>query len=189
MVREDLTNMKKENMVVSLFFNEPTKQWHFEEILGVAGISRPQATHWLKKFTKGGLIKRVKLRGKMPYYVADFESPNYQTEKRLFALRTLSESGLLNHLLALPKAQTVLLFGSLSRWDWYKDSDIDLFIYGSPEGLETGRFRTRLHREIQTFVCRDKEGLKKYGPSLLRNIAEGYLVKGNLDFLRVEAYA
>lgn len=181
--------MKKKNMVLSLFFNEPTKQWHFEEILRAAGISRPQATHWLKKFAKGGLIKRVKLRGKMPYYVADFESPNYQTEKRLFALRTLSESGLLSHLLALPKAQTVILFGSLSRWDWYTASDIDIFIYGDPEGLESGRFRTRLHREIQAFVCKDKTELKEYSPSLLRNIAEGYLVKGSLDFLQVEAYA
>ncbi len=176
-------------MVLSLFFNEPTKQWHFEEILGAAGISRPQAAQWLKKFIKEGLVKRVKPRGKMPYYVADYESPNYQTQKRLFALRTLGESGFLNHLLALPKAQTVILFGSLSRWDWYRDSDVDIFIYGSPEGLETGKFRSRLHREIQTFVCRDKDELKDYSHSLLRNIVEGYLVKGSLDFLQGEAYA
>ncbi len=53
----------KEDFVLELFYNEPTKHWHFEDILKTAKISRPQAAAWLKKFEKEGLAKRVKEKG------------------------------------------------------------------------------------------------------------------------------
>ncbi len=188
-VRVILTIMRKDTMVLELFFNEPTRHWHFEEILKAAGISRPQAAHWLKKFVKEDLVNRVKPQGKMPYYVANHEHPHYRTAKRLFALDSLAESGFLNHLAGLPKAETILLFGSMSRSDWYSESDVDVFIYGRPEGLQLGRYRRVLKREISTFVCRNKAELKKYEPALLRNILEGHLVKGTLDFIDVVVHA
>jgi len=181
----NLTNMKKEDPVLTLFFNEPTKQWHFENILRSADISRPQASQWLRKLTKEGIIQRIKPRGKMPFFIADHQNPAYQTRKKLFALKTLEKTGFLSHLAGLKKAKTVILFGSLSRWDWAKDSDIDLFFYGNTEGFDQGRFRGSLHREIEIFACKDQKELKKMPAALLRNIIEGYLIKGTLDFIEV----
>ena len=180
--------MSKEKRVLELFFNEPTKHWHFEEVLKFAKISRPQGMNWLKKFRLLGLIKRIKPKGEMPYYVANYERPEYQSKKQLYALNMLEEQGFLTHLTGLTKAHTIILFGSLSRWDWHRDSDIDIFILGDPEGFNKQEFRSKLHREIETFVCRNKQELSHFNPALLRNIAEGYLVKGNLDFLE-RAYA
>jgi len=176
--------MKKGNFVLGLFFNQPTKHWHFEKIIGATDISRPQATYWLKKFIKENLIKRIKPRGKMPYYIGNYEHPNYQTKKRLFALQKMDTSGFLNHLITLP-AQTVIIFGSFSRWDWYQDSDIDVFIFGKDTGLEQGLYELKLHRDIQVFTAKNKNDLKKFKPGLLRNILEGYRVKGTLDFIEV----
>jgi len=175
--------MSKENVVLELFFQEPSKQWHFEEILTSAQISRPQATQWLKRFRSLGLIKRVKPRGAMPYSIANFENSVYQTKKRLYALNQLEERGFLSHLASLVGAQTVILFGSLSRWDWHKDSDIDIFIYGDAKDFDKQQFRKKLHREIETFICKDTTALSTMNPALLRNIAEGYLIKGDLKFL------
>jgi len=177
--------MKKDGLVLDLFFNESTKHWHFEEILNTVKISRPQAANWLRKFIKEGIVKRIKPQGKMPYYVGNYESSAYQSRKRLFALNELEKQGFLSHLASLPKAQTVILFGSMSRWDWNKESDIDLFVYGDPEGFDKGSFRAKLGREIETFVCKDNEELQRFKPALLRNIVEGYLIKGTLNFVRV----
>ncbi|MFH1638143.1 MAG: nucleotidyltransferase domain-containing protein [Candidatus Woesearchaeota archaeon] len=170
----------KQTTMQELFFNHPAKHWHFEEILEQAKISRGKAASWLKTLTKQRLIIRIKEKGKMPYYVSSYESPEYQNQKRLSALNRLHECGLLNYLKSLKGAKTVILFGGFSRWDWHKDSDIDIFIYGSPGRIEVGRYESRLHRDIQLFIGKGKSGLRKFSPELLRNIINGNVIKGSI---------
>ncbi len=179
----------KESNLLELFFNEPTKHWHFEEAIKVASISRKQAVRWLKLFQKERLINRIKERKKMPYYVSNYASPEYQNKKRIFALDKLYNSGFLNHLMNLPKAITVILFGSMVRGDWHKHSDIDLFIYGKPDGLRAGKYELLLNRDIQVFECLDMQNLRKFPEGLLRNILRGDIIKGNLGFVRVQVNA
>ncbi|MBU4493276.1 MAG: nucleotidyltransferase domain-containing protein [Nanoarchaeota archaeon] len=175
----------KEEKVVELFFESPTREWHFEEIVKGAKITRSKADRWLKQFIKEGLIKRIKKKGKMPYYISSYDSPKYKNRKRIFGLTKLYESGLLNHLGYLEKAKTIILFGSFSRSDWYKNSDIDIFIYGDPKGLRIVDYELKLHRDIQLFICQNKKDLSKLGEGLIRNIIKGNLIKGDMDFVRV----
>lgn len=179
----------KEECMLKLFFENPSREWHFEEMLSNAKITRSKASKWLRKFNREGLIKRVKERGKMPYYKGNCESPAYQNRKKLFALSLFYESGLLNHLSSLKKARAVIIFGSFSRWDWHKNSDIDLFIYGEPEGLKIAKYEMKLHRDIQVFACRSKKELARLGSGLMRNIIKGDIIKGDIDFVRVESNA
>jgi len=175
----------KENKVLELFFEQPTKEWHFEEILKEAKIARSKADAWLKEFMKQGIIKRIKRKGEMPHYISNHSWPEYRNRKKIFALKTLHESGLLNHLYSLKKSKTVILFGSFTRSDWYEKSDIDIFIYGDSEGLKIAEYETRLHRDIQVFICQNKKELARLGKGLIRNIIKGDLIKGDLDFLEV----
>ena len=130
----------------------------------------------------------VKLSGKMPYYIGNYNSPTYKNKKKLFALTKLDESGLLDHLSSLPKADTVILFGSYSRSDWYKESDIDIFIHGDAQGLKVAEYELKLHRDIQLFICHDKKELTKLGSGLLKNIIKGNFIKGDLDFIEVSVH-
>lgn len=179
----------KEIDVLKLFYEEPSREWHFEEILNHAKIVRSKATSWLKKFIKEGLIKRVKEKGKMPYYISDYASPDYQTKKRIFALDKLYKSGLITHLKTLKNVESVILFGSFSRWDWTKSSDIDIFIYGNVDDLKISKYELNLHHEIQLFVCERKEDLNKLGKGLIKNIIKGDIITGNLDFIGVNINA
>ena len=174
---------------MELFFNNPTKEWHFEEILKAAFIARSKANQWLKKLVKDKVVKRIKKKGQMPYYLSNYNSPEYKNRKKLFGLTRLYQSGLLNHLESLPKAKTVILFGSFSRSDWYKNSDIDIFIYGNPEGLRIAPYELKLHKNIQLFICQDKDDLSRLGTGLIRNIIKGNLIKGNVDFIEVGIHA
>jgi len=178
----------KQEKILELFFDHPTKQWHFEEIVNAAKIARSKADRWLKLLTKQELIKRVKLSGKMPYYIGNYTSTIYKNKKKLFALTKLDESGLLDHLSSLPKADTVILFGSYSRSDWYKESDIDIFIHGDAQGLKVAEYELKLHRDIQLFICHDKKELTKLGSGLLKNIIKGNFIKGDLDFIEVSVH-
>jgi len=58
----------KEDNVLEFFFENPTKEWHFEDIVKQAIIARSKSDRWLKKFIKKRIIKRIKKKGKMPYY-------------------------------------------------------------------------------------------------------------------------
>src|SRR3989338_1769858 len=84
----------KEKNVMELFFENPTREWHFEEIVKEAKIARSKTDSWLKKFIKNRLVKRIKKKGKMPYYISDFASSEYKSKKRIFALNKLYETGL-----------------------------------------------------------------------------------------------
>ena len=177
----------KEDQVLELFFNSP-KYWHFDEILKKSGVSRPRLAEWLKKLTKDGIIKKVKPRGKMPYYVPITKSKTFQHKKRLFALKRMTESGLLNHLASLKKAKVVIVFGSFSRADWYDSSDIDIFIYGDDSDFRQGKYELKLKRDIQVHNAKDNEGLKRI-KKMLPYIISGDFVKGSIEELGVDIHA
>lgn len=162
-----------------LFFDHPTKHWHFEELLKTVGLSRGQTNFWIRKLKKEGLISRIKPKKKMPYYLANYQSPHYQNSKKIFALKKLHEAGLLDYLSSLEKAKLVVLFGSFSRWDWHAESDIDLFVYGEIDQLDLGPHHQKLHREIQIFSGKNEEDLARYGPALLKNVLKGMKIKGD----------
>ena len=91
----------KEESVLELFLEQPTKEWHFEEIQRVTKLARSKVDQWLKRFVQEKLIKRVKEAGKMPYYLGNYESAEYQNKKRLNSFQKLYNSGFLNHLSSL----------------------------------------------------------------------------------------
>ena len=177
----------KEDDVLELFYNS-SGHWHFKDIMDKVDISRPQLAQWLKKFEDEGVIKRVKQKGKMPYYVHDFQNPKFHVRKRLYAQQKLASSGLLEHLASLPKAKVVILFGSFSRSDWYKDSDIDIFIYGNDDNFEQGKYELKLHRDIQVHAAKNTTDLKRID-KMIPYIIAGDFIKGSIQDLgvRIEA--
>lgn len=177
----------KEDCILELFFNS-SKHWHFKELKEKSGLSRSRLAAWLKKLEKDTIIKRIKPKCKMPYYVRVFDSKTFQNRKRLFALKKLTESGILNHLSELPKAKVIIIFGSFSSYDWHTKSDIDIFIYGSDDGFEQGRYELKIHRDIQVHLARSKKELKKMD-KMLPYIISGDFIKGSVKDLGVEIHA
>jgi len=170
----------REANILELFFNEPTKQWHLQQIKKCVPIAANKISKWLKKFAREKLIQRVKIKGKMPYYVALHDSSRFTHAKLLFGLQKFHEAGFLEYLSSLEKAKVVILFGSFSRGDWYKESDIDIFLYGIEDDarLGLGKFYFKLHREIQVFSGENPEDLRRLGSPLVKNIIKGICLKG-----------
>lgn len=171
----------KENNILELFFNEPTKQWHFKDIVEKANISEQRANHWLKCLKKKKIIKHIKPKCKMPYFIAEYNNSNYKIKKKIYALNRFYETGLLNKLQSLKNAKTVVIFGSFARSDWNTKSDIDVFIYGDPEDLRYGTIWLR--RELQVHTFKTKKEIRNIKSSLINNVIKGYFVKGNIHDL------
>lgn len=177
----------KEDSVLGLFFNTP-KQWHFDELAVRSGLSRDRLNYWLKSFVKQGMVKKVKMKGKMPHYVGCYDNPDFQHRKRLFALRMLTESGLLSRLSALQGVKVAVVFGSFSMADWYDHSDVDVFIYGDDSEFDRLKYGSKLHREIQVHTAKNKKDIRRMG-RMLPYIVGGDFVKGSITDLGVKVEA
>ncbi len=172
---------KKEDNIVGLFFNEPTKHWHFKDIVNQAGISGQRANFWLKKLVADRIIKRIKISGQMPYYIANFNTSAYKNSKKIFALNKMQDTGLLNRLSALKKAKAVVLFGSFARSDWNTESDVDIFVLGDPGELESGSLWEG--RTLEVHTCRTQEDIKAIRSGLMNNVVKGFFIKGSVHDL------
>jgi predicted nucleotidyltransferase len=168
-----------EEKLLELFFNQPTKQWHFLELANKLDLAQSKLDKWLKRFISEKLIKRIKEKGKMPYYISNHEAFEYRNKKKIFAMMKLHETGFLNYLSGM-NAKTVILFGSMSRSDWHEKSDIDLFVYGDASNVKIGKYEMLFKRDVQLFVAENEEDLKKMGPALLKNIIKGMTIKGDI---------
>lgn len=175
----------KEDIILELFFNYPSKWWHFKDLKKETGMADSKISNWLNKFRKEKIIIKHSPKGKMPYYIGNYESLGYRSKKKIFSLNILYNSGLIEHLLSLKKAGTIILFGSIIRSDWSKDSDIDIFIYGNAEDFDYG-YSSKLGREIQLFSASNGKDFEKFDKGLINSMISGYLVKGTLDFLEIK---
>ena len=92
----------------------------------------------------------------------------------------LEQSGLLRHIAENEGIKTAIVFGSFSRGDWNRSSDIDLFIYGDDNNFDKGEFEKRTSREIQLFSFKSAKEIKRQldSSTLLPNIAKRVQHKG-----------
>jgi predicted nucleotidyltransferase len=174
-------SLSKEENVLELFFNEPSKHWHFKDIIKAAKISRQQANKWLKRMLAEKIILRVKPNGKMPYFVANHEHSNYDSKKRIYALNKLYASGFMEYFQTLEGVKTVIIFGSYARGDWHTESDIDIFIYGDVDPLHVRTFYKGLGRELDVHTFKSLKDIKEIRTGLMNNVIEGFVVKGSVN--------
>ncbi len=178
------------NKIKELFFNDTLRRWHFEAILRESGLSRERVYHFLKELLKEKLILRIKKKGKMPYYLANRDSAKFRSEKRMYGLTMLEQSGLFENLNSCKSIKTAILFGSFARGDWSRSSDVDIFIYGDDAEFEKGRYESKLHRDIQLFVYQNTKILKKELDSkVIPNIAKGFFITENVEPFEIKIYA
>jgi predicted nucleotidyltransferase len=180
---KDESKTSKEEKVIELFFNEGTKHWHFKEVVKEAKISEDRANHWLKKLVKEEIILHIKEKGKMPYFIANFDKSNYKMKKKMYVYQKLIDSGLIEDIQSLNDVKTAVIYGSFSRADWYTESDIDIFIFGKDDKIDIDRYFSFFGREIQLHSFKNKKELKEIRSGIMQNIINGYFIKGKIQDL------
>lgn len=172
---------KEEDVLKLILENSPLRQWHFEEIVREAKVTKLVANKWLKKYVSQGLLKHIKEKGKFPHYTAGSNNPNYYSLKRIYALEQLQKSGLISKLLSLKKAKTVILFGSIIKGDWYKDSDIDIFVFGDISDFDKNIYEHKLKKNIELHAFHTKDEIDEVKTGLIKNVINGYILKGDIQ--------
>ena len=122
----------------------------------------------------------MKEKGRFPHFVVGRNNPVYYSLKRVYILEQLHTSGLLSRLLS-SNAKTIILFGSMARGDWYKDSDIDIFVLGDISDFKKSTYERRLGRHIELHVFKDRKEIDDVKTGLIKNVINGYIVKGKIQ--------
>ena len=172
---------KEENVLKLILENSPLREWHFEEVVREAKVTKVVANKWLKKCVNEGLLKYVKENGKFPYFTVGSNNPVYYSLKRVYALEQLHKSGLIPRLLSLKKAKTIILFGSIIQGDWYKYSDIDIFVLGNVSDFDKSHYELKLSKHIELHIFHNKDEIKKVKTGLIKNVINGYIIKGQIQ--------
>ncbi|MBI2548345.1 nucleotidyltransferase domain-containing protein [Candidatus Woesearchaeota archaeon] len=125
--------MKPEEKVYKAYFESKKSTLYFNEIKGLSKLSDSSLTNTLNKLTKNNTLTQEKTKSNTFYKIKD---------KKLFALKFSEiaiqkfnelnigvKTPLRNFLREIPKeVYTIVLFGSASRREEQKESDIDLLI-------------------------------------------------------------
>lgn len=172
---------KEENVLRLILENSPLKEWHFEEMVREAKITRLVANKWLKRYVSEGLLKHAKEKGKFPYFTVGSNNPVYYSLKRVYALEQLHKSGLIPKLLSLKEAKTVILFGSIIKGDWYKGADIDIFIFGDIPDFDKKVYEHKLQKSIELHVFQNRREINAVKTGLIKNVINGYVIKGQIQ--------
>lgn len=176
--------LKKDNAskVLEVFFDDPVPSgigFQLREISRKIRLAPKSVKLYLEKLEKENLIVRKEHRiHKYPVYYANRDNDYFKFIKRLNTLRSIKESGLLDYLSEKCMPDVVILFGSASRGEDIKGSDIDLYLQCEGKKLDLSKYEKELKRKINLFF---EKNFDKLSEELKKNIINGDKLKGYLN--------
>lgn len=170
------TNSQK---ILDFLLQNAGRQYLSGEIQKATRVSKAGTNFALKDLAKTGLLKKER-RGKFCLYSLDFSHP---VIKQLKVLRTVMS---LSRLLRKVATETkkVILYGSSSRGEDTKDSDIDLFVVtNTPDVVRVMVETSRTTRKIQltTRTPLKYVEMEKTDPTFFREVERGAVLWESID--------
>jgi predicted nucleotidyltransferase len=158
------------------FFEDCYRRINVREYARLQKISPPTASSILKKLHKQGLLKKEDEKI-YNYYFANKESELFIDLSRIYWKMVLEQSGLIKEIENKLLNPVIYLFGSLSKGEAKKDSDIDLAVFSiSKKTIMVGDFEKKLSRKIQIFIYKDFSEIENN--QLKNNILNGLKIYG-----------
>ncbi len=165
--------------VLQQFFDFPQKPFLLRELSRYTKLSVPSVRLHVKALIAEGLITKDKT-GLYPSFRALRESPLFKLLKIQNIILRLYQTGLLNTIEKTTYPSCIVLFGSASRGEDNKESDIDLFVQTKRMKIDLSKFEKNFNRKINLLFEPD---LKTLSPELLNNLANGIVVYGYLKVI------
>ena len=158
------------------FFKDNYRRISVREYARLKRISPPTASKLLEDYKRKGVLKKEREKQYI-YYSADRESRLFIELSRVYWRLKLERAGLIELLENEFLNPVAILFGSLSKAEAKKDSDIDIAVFAaSKKRVNLGRIEKKLKRKIQVFVFKDRDVKNR---ELLNNILNGFIICGS----------
>jgi predicted nucleotidyltransferase len=176
--------LQKDNIfkLLAVFFDDPIPEgsgFQLRELSRKISLAPKSVKTYLDELEKENLIVKKEHRiHKYPVYYANVENRYFRLLKRLNTIRSISECGLLAYIDDKCMPDVVILFGSASRGEDIKGSDLDLFVGSDEKRLILARYEAELGRRINIFF---EKRFDRLSEELKKNIINGDKLKGYLN--------
>jgi len=158
------------------FFNFPRMDFHIRQICRLTKISQPSVINHLKELLNENLIIKEK-KSIYPTFRANRENEHFKIYKKLDIILRINKTGLINYIYDSCLPNSIILFGSASKGEDIKESDIDLFVQSKEKKLDLKKYSKLLNREVSLFF---QEDFNKLNKEIKNNIINGIILKGYL---------
>jgi predicted nucleotidyltransferase len=163
------------------FFIYPKSKLRVREIERKLSLPLPSVIKYCKELEEEKILRLEKI-GSVALYTAS-RSEIYLLEKKLYNIKSLYESGLIDYIKKELSNPGIVLFGSYSKGEDIEDSDIDIYIETlSEDNIKIERFEKKLFRKIQIFKYKN---LKDISNSFLaNNIINGITLNNYIEVFK-----
>ena len=175
--------LKKDNTykVLEVFFDDPLPSgigFQLREISRMIPLAPKSVKLHLEELEKENLIIQKEHRiHKYPIYYANRENEYFKLLKKLNTILSIHESGLLAYLQERGMPEIIILFGSASKGEDLKGSDIDIYVQCEEKKMDVTKYEQVLNRKVNLFFNKDFDTLSE---ELKRNIINGDKLSGYL---------
>ncbi len=177
-----MTRKNIKQNIIEYFFLNPTAKLRVREIERTLKLPLPSVIRYCKELEKEGILSNIKT-GSISLYTANKMGEKYLLEKKLFNIKRLYESGIIEYLKIEISNPAIILFGSFARGEDTEGSDIDLYIETpSNKELDLGKFEKILKRKIQALKHKSLHDIQNL--HLSNNIINGVLLNGFVEVFK-----
>ncbi len=172
------------NIINSLapFFEDCYEQISVRKYSRIVGVSPPTASKLLKSYEKEGLLEKSRYERYL-LFSAKRDNKDFIDISRIYWRRKLS---MLTDFIGKTyiTEPAVVLFGSLSKAEVKKTSDVDLAIIGVNKYVDLGgnidlsKFEKGLGRDIEIFEFKSLSDIEKM--SIWKSVLNGYILMNTL---------
>lgn len=161
--------------ILELFFEQPNRLYQIREISRKTNIPKTTVSRYIKKLSEEKLI--IKKKENVTGYIANESYTYYRLKKKLSFIEKIYESKLLDFLEEKFMPRSIFLFGSFSKGEYNKESDIDLFLECKDANYSLEKYEKKLGHKISIIF---EEDIKRLSPELFNNIINGIKLRGYL---------
>ncbi len=187
---EHLFRTKGQILILKLFFLNPSKEFHLNDIARRTGLSPSYVAKELNKIGKIRLISRRE-QGNLVLFKVDRKSVIYDELKKIFLKYELLDE-IIARELPVEHIKYAFIYGSFAQGKETESSDIDLFIVGKIKEnailYVIRKIEGEVGREVNYILWTEEEFRKKVKEKvpLLRNIVDNpvIMIVGDEDEFR-----
>ena len=164
------------------FLSNPTAKNRVRELERILKLPLPSVINYCKELEKEGILTTIKISN-IRLYASDRQNKNYKLEKRLYNIKQIYESGIIDYLKHELSNPPIVLFGSFSKGEDIETSDIDLYIETpSKKKINLEKYQKILKKEIQIFKNKNLNEISN--PHLANNIINGITLNNYIEVLK-----
>jgi predicted nucleotidyltransferase len=177
MIRNNIKERVKE-----YFFTNPTAKMRVRQLERDLKLSLPSVIRFCKELKMEGILNTVKI-GNVLFYAADRTNKNFLFEKKLFNLKKIHYSGIIDHIRTELSNPPIVLFGSYSKGEDIEDSDVDLYLETpSNKNIDLSEFEKKIDRKVQLFKFKNIREVPNV--HLANNIINGIVLNNYVEVFK-----